>query len=366
MMQIENYNNYHCSNYLKGFYDKNSRRWALNANDINEYKVWKNHLRETLKDVTGMSLMSNCDLNPKILESIELDGYRRDKVVIQTEPEIYMPFYILIPNDLKDGEKRPCVIAPHGHGSGGKYAIAGNVDIPGIKEQIEKYNYDYGVKFVKEGYIVFCNDARAAGERREVLQQGDNKEAVLSSSCNSVNNAAISMGQSLIGMMTWDLMRLIDYIETLDFCSSDAIACAGFSGGGLQTLWLAAMDDRVKCSVISGYFHGFRDTLLKTNQCGCNFVPNLWKYVDIGDIGALIAPRPLLIESGSKDGLNGERGIVDVKEQLEITETAYRLCNKESVLYHHIFDGGHIWNGEKTYDFVNEWRNNLVEHVLRL
>jgi hypothetical protein len=358
MEKRENENYYTCGKYLLNLYDENSRKWALKAKNTSEYEIWKNHLRETLKEVTGISLMSTCDLNPELLESVQLDGYRRDKVIIQTEPEIYMPLYILIPDDLKENEKRPCVIAAHGHASGGKYAIAGNTDIPGIKEQIEKYNYDYGVKFVKKGYIVFCNDARAAGERREPLQQGESKEALLSSSCNSVNNAALSLGQSLIGMMTWDLSRLIDYIETLDYCDSSMIVAAGFSGGGLQTLWLSAMDDRVKCSIISGYFHGNRDTLLKTNQCGCNFVPGLWRYVDIGDLGALIAPRPLLIESGSEDGLNGERGLIDVREQLEITKSAYRLYGCENNLYHHVFKGGHRWDGEETYDFVDNWAKN--------
>jgi hypothetical protein len=359
MNDVELKEYYTSSRYLLNLYDRNSRKLALKAKNIEEYETWKRHLREILKEITGINTMNTCPLLPQLLESVQLEGYRRDKVIIQTEPEIWMPVYILIPDHLKENEKRPCIIAPHGHASGGKYAIAGNTDIPGIREQIEKYNYDYGLKFVKKGYIVFCSDARGAGERRELLQQGDEQKAILSCSCDTLNNAAISLGQSLIGMMTWDLMRLIDYIQTLDYCDNTQIACAGFSGGGLQTLWISAMDDRVKCSIISGYFHGYRDTLLRTNLCGCNFVPGLWKLVDIGDLGALIAPRPLLIESGSQDHLNGERGLVDVKEQLEITRKAYKLYNRESVLYHHIFEGRHVWNGEKSYEFINNWAKGL-------
>lgn len=349
------------SKHITELYDKHHREMGLRAETVDEYEIWKTGLREKLRHITGMNSMESCELLPQPVESVQLDGYKRNKVVIQTAPELWMPLYILIPDDLRAGEKRPSVIAPHGHGSGGKYAVAGNEDISGIRGQIEKYNYDYGRKFVKRGYIVFCSDAIGAGERREALQQGDNLEAILSTSCNNLNNTAISLGQSLIGIMTWDLIRLIDYIETLEYCDKDKIACAGFSGGGLQTLWLAAMDERVKCSVVSGYFHGFRDTILKTNHCGCNFVPNLWKYIDIGDLGAMIAPRPLLIESGSEDKLNGERGLVDVKEQLEITRNAYRLYNKENLLRHHIFAGGHMWNGEKSFDFVDDWSYGLVK-----
>lgn len=277
-------------------------------------------------------------------------------MLIQTEPEVWMPFYVLVPDDLKVGEKRPCMIATHGHYSGGKYSPAGRSDIPAIKDQIERFNYDYGVKFVKEGYITFCPDARGFGERREWMMQDDVEENFLSSTCIPLNHMAICLGQSLTGMWTWDLMRLVDYIGTREDCDPMRIGCGGLSGGGLQTLWLAAMDDRVKCAVVSGYFYGYKDSLLKrSDNCGCNYVPHLWETADICDLGALIAPRPLLIETGNRDRLNGERGLVNATEQVEIARKAYSLCNAQDRLCHHVFEGEHLWNGEKTYHFIREW-----------
>lgn len=61
----------------------------------------------------------------------------------------------------------------------------------------------------------------------------------------------------------------------------------------------------------------------------------------MGDLGALIAPRPLLIETGDKDPLNGEWGLVNATEQVEITRRAYKLFDAEARLCHHIFAGGH-------------------------
>lgn len=171
-----------------------------------------------------------------------------------------------------------------------------------------------------------------------------------------LNNMVMGLGYSLAGMMTWDLMRLIDYIETREDCDAERIGCGGFSGGGMQTIWLAALDDRVKCAVTSGYFYGVKEALLELcGNCGCNYVPNLWKYVDMGDMGALIAPRPLLIENGTKDKLNGKSGIENVKSQVEITRQAYKLLGVEDRLYHHIHEGAHEWNGEKTVDFIKKW-----------
>jgi len=266
-----------------------------------------------------------------------------------------MTLYLLKPNDISQNEKRPVVICPHGHESAGKNSPAGRSDIPPVAKAIEIYNYDYGVQFVKRGYIVFCLDARAFGERREDTHQGNDELTFMTSSCAQLNHMAICLGMSLTGMWVWDLMRLIDYIETLDFCDSKRIACAGLSGGGLQTLWLSALDDRIKCAVVSGYFYGYKDSLLRlSGNCACNYVPNLWENVDMGDLGALVAPRALLIETGDDDPLNGERGIVNVTEQLKITEAAYELLNADKSLAHHVFHGVHKWNGEKTYDFVAE------------
>jgi len=355
MSTSNNVQYYTCREQLLKVYDESARQYGLKAEDAESHSKWKSEVRALLADITGISRMRKCELLPKVLERKQMDGYMREKVVIQVEEGVWMPFYILIPDDIKEGEKRPCIIAAHGHGSCGKYAVAGRTDIPVVKRVIESSNVDYGLQLVKKGFIVFCPDARGSGERREWMNQGEEESKMMESSCFQLNNAAISLGRSLTGMWTWDLSRLIDYIETFEICDPDRIGCCGFSGGGLQSIWLAAMDDRIKCAIVSGYFHGYRDSLLKTNFCGCNFVPHLWEYVDMGDIGALIAPRPLLIESGANDPLNGERGLTDVKEQLEITKTAYKLYGEESKLYHHVFEGGHRWDGEKAYEFFAKW-----------
>ncbi len=271
--------------HLIDVFDRTSRQMALHADNIAEYAVWKQKVRVLLIELIGINKMEPCELTPQWLGSEQMDGYRRDKMLIQTEPDVWMPFYILIPDKRLEGERTPCVIATHGHLTAGKLSVVGRADIPAVKAQMEVYNNDYGVKFVQEGYIVFCPDARTFGERREWTRQGDDDESLIGSSCFQLNHMAICLGQSLTGMWVWDLMKLADYIETRTDCGM--ISSVGLSGGGLQTLWLTALDDRIQCAVISGYFYGYKDALLKlSDNCGCNYVPDLWKYVDMGDLGA--------------------------------------------------------------------------------
>ena len=67
----------------------------------------------------------------------------------------------------------------HHNGGAGKHPIVGRTDIPGVKESIKKYNYDYGFKFVNQGYVVSCSDARGAGERREEKHKGTDIKSLI-------------------------------------------------------------------------------------------------------------------------------------------------------------------------------------------
>jgi hypothetical protein len=72
----------------------------------------------------------------------------------------------------------------------------------------------------------------------------------------------------------------------------------------------------------------------------------------MGDVAALIAPRPLFIETGDADSLNGPRGMVNVMEQLAITRGAYDLLGAGAHVRHHIFPGPHMWCGEQSIPWL--------------
>lgn len=347
---------YTCMEHLMRAFDKRGRQKAFKAADLEEYYAWKDEVRSILWEITGLKHMEDCELMPTHMETTKLEGMTREKMMIQVEPDVWMPFYILMPDEplMKDG-KAKVMLAPHGHSSGGKYAIAGRDDIPAVEGAIKRFNYAYGMEMARKGYVVFCPDARGFGERREKAKQSDKEDDFLTSTCFQLAHMAFPLGETVVGMCTWDLMRLIDYIETREDLVSDKIGCIGFSGGGMQALWLAAIDERVKYIITSGYFYGYKDSLLELNgNCSCNYVPRLWEYVDMGDLGALIAPRPFMIESGTKDHLNGKRGIENVTEQVAITRKAYELFGKSANLIHRIGESEHRWQAIKIDEFLQQ------------
>ncbi len=347
---------YPSENYLKERFRRFGRRMGFSSTTRSDAEAWQAELRGKVAELLGLPTMIPCSAEPVVTERVKLDGYERHRMEIQTEPGIVMPVYALIPDNLREGEPRPAIVAPHGHGSGGKLSPAGRTDIPVIEEAVEQYNYAYGVQLVKEGFMVFCPDARGFGERRERPAQGDEEGRFRSSSCEVLNHMAIPLGQTVAGMWTWDLMRLIDYIQQRPDCDPTRVGCAGLSGGGLQTLYLSALDERVRCAVCSGYFYGVLESLLvKCTNCSCNYIPHMWEYADMGDLGALVAPRPFLIETGTCDPLNGASGVDNVLEQVKITQQAYRAYDAEDRLYHDVFEGEHRWHGVAAIDWLKRW-----------
>ncbi|MDP6380787.1 MAG: alpha/beta hydrolase family protein [Phycisphaerae bacterium] len=336
--------------HLRRRWGKVGRKMGFDAKSVPALSRWRGQLRRRLKELLGYNTMQRAPLRPKIVDEIQCDGYTRQKVHIQTEPGVIMPMYVLIP----DAASPPysAVLCPHGHCAGGKIAVAGVRDNPEISQLIDEFNYDYGVQFARAGYIAFCPDARGFGERREESQ----RDNLIMSSCTEINNMAIPLGQTVTGMWTWDLHRLIDYVQGRRDCRKGGVGCAGLSGGGLQTLYASALDERIRCAVISGYFYGVLESLVDLYiNCSCNYVPHLWEYVDMGDIGALIAPRPLLIETGTKDELNGASGVKNVKSQLRIARKAYRILGAGSRLAHDVFEAGHQWHGTEAIPWMKKW-----------
>lgn len=333
--------------YLSRRMARVGRRMGFKAKTKAEHARWRRELLKTLKSLTGYDTMRTCPLRPRITETVELDDHVRQRVEVQTEPGITCIFYCLIPR--VGTPPFPAVLCPHGHSSVGKFSPAGRHDIPEVAGQIKKYNYAYGVQFVREGFVVICPDARGFGERMEPTMFNNTGGNVITSSCQYINQMAYPLGQTITGMWAWDLHRLVDYLETRKDVDASRIGCAGLSGGGLQTLWATALDDRsrIKAAVVSGYFYGYKESLLeKHSNCSCNYVPRLYEHIDMGDLGALCAPRPLLIETGDKDPLNGRSGLKNVTPQVKIARAAYRLLGAEKNLVHDVFPGEHRWHGK--------------------
>lgn len=301
------------------------------GNTTNEFNTWKNITKEKLKELMGLNLMKAVHLNFNEISCENKDKYILKKCVIDTISSLSMPFYILEPEN-KNGK---AAIAIHGHGSDGKAGLVGKEAVD-YKNSVDRFCYTYAYELADKGYTVFIPDLLGSGERMLGIYKDKTAE------CNDINNALIGLGMCLQGVILFENMRLVEYISQLGY---EEIVCCGFSGGGHSALWLSVMEDKISKAIVSGFFHSFKDTLIYQNRCGCNFIPNQWLYVDMGDILALAAPKDIYLEVGSDDKLNGVRGIEGVCEQIEVANKCYELFNKKLDIK--ICNGAHRWFGSQ-------------------
>lgn len=316
-------------------YDKTVREYSFCPSTAKEHEKWREMAAERLMEIAGTDQCEQVDLQPCKHWEKQMNGFRKEYWTIQTEEDIIMPFYLLRPENPNGAT----VIVPHGHGGSKEESVEG-----------------FSRELVLAGYLVACPDERGSGERREAKQQGEGELEKRSNSHRELQQVAISFGQSVIGLAVWDLMKLVDFLRELPEIDKERIGCVGMSGGGQQTLWLSAIDTRIKVAVTSGYFYGMKESLLiLCGNCACNYIPNMWKTMDMGDMGAMIAPRALFIESGEQDPLNGASGLENVYPQVEIARSAFRIYGAEEKLCHSVHPGGHQWVGTGVLEFLNKW-----------
>ncbi|MGN1163334.1 MAG: alpha/beta hydrolase family protein [Candidatus Ornithospirochaeta sp.] len=318
-------------------FDEKSRKMRADLSSPSSFLSWQKAAREKLSSLLGLTEISFSDKSPMLIGEKTIEGgIRMEKWLMETEPMVKMPFYLLVPPTADSST--PVFITAPGHMGGGKESLVGNRENEIVAEKIDFYGYDYALYLAKNSYVSLAFDPRGFGERREVWEQDD--KTILSSSCREIANMAQSLGLTLCGLLVHDIISIFNLLE--EWNRFGEIRALGFSGGGLQTLYASAIDDRIKMSVISGYFYGFKDALLSlAANCSCNYIPSLHLNFDVQDIASLIAPRPLVIQSARGDHLAGKRGLSNVLEPMAELNYAYSLLSSLDKLSHHIVDGPH-------------------------
>lgn len=349
--------NYATLSFLWRRYDAGPRQLAFRARTREEWATWREALYNHLVDILGGFPADRPPLDTMVLESDETSDYRLEKVAFQSEPGLYVPCYILTPHRVLP-PYRP-VIALHGHGIGGAAHLIGRMvnEETRVEEEahIRAHNYDYAAQLAQRGFMVFAPELRGFGERLETwpnmvtVAEGN---PMWTSSCRALSFNAMLLGKTIVGLRVWDVMRTVDYLRSRPEPMVAGLGCTGLSGGGMITLYAAALEPRITVAIPSGYFNSFRASIMPTIHCECNYVPGILRYAEMSDIAGLIAPRPLLIESGTEDHIFPVQATEAAYEEVR---RVYELLGVPERLDKDIFVGGHRFSGRKAFDWLDRW-----------
>ena len=239
--------------------------------------------RASYRDILG-ELPARTDLHGRVVGTSVQEGFRVERVIFESMPHRYVTANLYLPSG-----QGPFLVALSlaGHGLNGKLG-----------------DQRVGALFAQHGVALFAVDPLAQGERFELTDaSGRNLTRGATTEHTLLNAGANLLGTSVAAYEYWDNTRAIDYLETRPELDKNKIGCIGSSGGGTQTTYLIALDERIKAAVVCSYVTR-RERVLELSgpSDGCQHIPNEGReHLEISDFLALFAPKPLLIMSGLYD-----------------------------------------------------------------
>jgi len=337
-------------NFIKKLYERTVPSMAietLSSPTPEKFREWRDRLKAKVRELLGQ-MPEPAPLSPQLCSREELPEFVREKYLIQTEQDCWVPLYLLTPRGLNG--KLPAILCCHGHGPYGKDSVAGvHFNHSERMAGITALNYNYGEIMAKRGYVTIVPDWRGFGERcgyDDNIFPGRDK-------CNVYFIQHLLLGRTLLGANIFDGMRTIDFLLTLKNVDGDRIGCMGLSQGGTMTTYITLLDDRVKAADIICYATTTAHYAInRANFCGSQLVPGLYKYADVGDVIGAIAPRPLLVESGASDTCFWLHSALNAHEKIK---KAYRASGKEDNLQIEIFPGEHSFAAGKAFAFFDKF-----------
>jgi dienelactone hydrolase len=253
-------------------------RWKAPAT-ADEWRQRRPRVEQALRKSLGLDpLPERAPLNVRIAPGYDGGDYLVENLIFDSRPGFAVTANLYRPKTPR-AARMPAVLCPIGH------------IIRNGKRDAEVQSRS--IKLAKMGFVVLAYDAIGHGERN-----------ISGNSHHEAGYALLPLGETVTGWMVWDSMRAIDYLQSRPDVDPARIGITGNSGGGLNTLYTAALDPRAKVAVIAGYTFQFNNWIKYGGAHGtCSYLPGLFREMEWFEIAGLIAPRPVLMLNGERDAI---------------------------------------------------------------
>lgn len=251
------------------------------------------------------------------------------RAMIPVLPGVHAEGIYIVPKSLQAGAKAPLVISMHGGGGSPEVALFHG-----------GANYHDMVRGgTKRGYIVFAPQHlfSAEGYPKDVRNRTDERLRLVGTSLTAVEIAKIT--------------RSLDVLLKRPEVDATRVGMVGLSYGGYYALVTPAVDRRIKVSVCSCYY-GVQESRYQRDELS---VPVDFRFQDRftyfrdSDLAALVCPRALQIQAGSKDGVDHRDG---GKPLAPVSASYYSKLGLADRFQHLIFEGGHEFHDPSAWEFV--------------
>jgi dienelactone hydrolase len=306
--------------------------WAAMAR-VRQSNLWE----EVIGRLPAASLPANAR-SRKIHDKEKWTGY---DVVLDVWPEVYAWGVLLLPKNLKPGERRPVVVCQHG--------LEG-VPADTINDDQKSGAYGaykaFSARLAERGFVVFAphNPYRGVDKFR-LLQRKANP-----------------LGKSIFSVIIAQHDRILDWLSEQPFVDPKRIGFYGLSYGGKTAMRVPPLLDRYCLSICSADFNEW------VTKCATIDSPYSYLYTieydmyefDLGhtfnyaEMAALIAPRPFMVERGHHDGVAPDEWVAHEYARVRRFYAKLGIPERTEIEF---FNGPHTINGAGTYRFLHQHLN---------
>ncbi len=296
-----------------------------------EWEQRRARLVKQLREAMGPVPEKDCPLDAKVLGILEREGYSIERIVFQSRPDLWVTANAYVPKNAKG--KLPAVLVVHGHWAGARRDPVVQARCLGL---------------VKLGFFVLAVDAFGAGERYTTPALGTYHGALYGSTLWPT-------GHTLLGMQVYDNRRAVDYLSTRPEVDAAKLGITGASGGGNQTMYAGALDDRFG-AVVPVCSVGTYQAYLRAACCVCEVLPGALRFTEEGDVLGLVAPRALMVINATKDAYQFSVG--EAQKSLARARAIFKVLGVEEKVKHATFESPHAYNQamrETMYGWMTRW-----------
>lgn len=303
-----------------GYAAEPAPRRHFSATSESEASEWQAQCRQTLFDLLKLSdlaadrekALDAAPFNAEIISTEQRDGYTLQEIEINSTPTRRIKAVLTIPKNAEGPV--PAVVCIHGHG--------GNRHIVYDKSSLYR---GFADKLASTGYVTISTEVG----QHDVYEKG----------------------RTLMGERLWDVLRCADYLTTLEQVDDDRLGCAGLSLGGEMSMWLGAMDPRMKAVVSSGFLTSVAN--LKDRHCQCWDFPGFTDNFAFSDIYSLTAPRALQCQIGKLERAPGGFPPEIAAKELDDIAKAYKVFDKAELATLKLHPEGHVYDTPAGTEFIN-------------
>lgn len=260
------------------------------------------------------------------------------EVVMDVFPDVIAYGLLLLPNDLKAGEKRPVVVCQHGLGGRPQDTIGA---------QGARFYAGFSAALAERGFITFApQNLYLFNDRFRTLQRKANP-----------------LKKTLFSIITPQHQQVVDWLQTLDFVDPERIGFYGLSYGGKTAMRVPALVTDYCLSICSADFNEWVDKNASTRN-PLSYV-TMYEYeifeFDLGstfnyaEMAALIAPRPFMVERGHFDGVADDWTVAyEYAKVRNLYAAKLGIGERTEIEW---FVGPHTINGQGTFEFLHRHLN---------